>query len=71
MRLKSAQALQGSCVVSFQDPHVAATSPSFPEYEGKGAGKNVHLRAIFALMPDRAHAQFLLLDARGRAGSRP
>jgi hypothetical protein len=60
----------------FQDgtrriPQACALLPhlqSLPEDEGEETDEDVGLDAIFALMPDWTHAQFVLLDAKRRFG---
>src|ERR1700737_1643393 len=41
-----------------------------PEDEGEEADQDMCLDAILALMPDRTHAEFVLLDAKRRFGLR-
>jgi hypothetical protein len=38
---------------------------SLPQHEGEKAHEDVSQDAIIALMPDRTHAQLILLDAEG------
>ena len=45
-------------------PHLEA----LPQHEGEEADQDVGLHAIGALMPDRSHAQLILLDAEGGLG---
>jgi hypothetical protein len=54
-------------VMNFQDtrtllPHLQ----SLPQDKREKADKNMRLHAIFAVMPDRTHTQFVFLNAKRR-----